>query len=627
MDTEIKLSGWSPALMAGKTKLQEGGSLDLTFCDLSYCVGKGKKLKKILHQISGSFKSGQLTAILGPSGAGKTSLMNILAGLKKSGTQGKVYVNGAERNFKTFRKKSAYITQKDHLLRNLTVDEYMISAAHLKLGNAVSNKEKISTIELVMKTLGLTNSQHTRISRLSGGECKRLSIALELIDNPSVLFLDEPTSGLDSSSSLQCVALLREIARSGRTVIATIHQPSFRMLNHFDHLYIVASGSCIYQGPVGSLISYFKSMNLNCPSFHNPADFALDVASGEYGDVLERLVSGVENGRKVYQDTSMETTTSAVESNSQNNTGDIDADEEVSMLSGLPKKKLATGNRLMYAAPFHTQVAVLLGRTWRTIWRDKILTTMRLGVHVVVAILVGFLYWQIGDDAASIFNNVGMIFFNMLFIMAAAMMPTVLTFALDTEVLIREHLNQWYSLKAYYLARTLADIPFQIFYPVVYLVPVYLMTDQPMSLERFGLLLAMMIWLSLVGQGFGLFFGAAFDIQVASFFAPTSIVPIFLLSGFFVTFDSIPRYISWLTYFSFARYGFEGSMLSVYGYDRSPLSCSESYCHFRFPEKFLEQFDLTRSSYSWSVVGLFVNYILIRTAGYLALRFKLRHVR
>lgn len=188
-------------------------------------------------------------------------------------------------------------------------------------------------------------------------------------------------------------------------------------------------------------------------------------------------------------------------------------------------------------------------------------------------------------------------------------------------------MNQWYSLKAYYLARTLADIPFQIFYPVVYLVPVYLMTDQPMSLERFGLLLAMMIWLSLVGQGFGLFFGAAFDIQVASFFAPTSIVPIFLLSGFFVTFDSIPRYISWLTYFSFARYGFEGSMLSVYGYDRSPLSCSESYCHFRFPEKFLEQFDLTRSSYSWSVVGLLVNYILIRTAGYLALRFKLRHVR
>ncbi len=135
---------------------------------------------------------------------------------------------------------------------------------------------------------------------------------------------------------------------------------------------------------------------------------ALDVASGEYGDVLERLVSGVENGRKVYQETSMATTPSAVVSSiSQHSkcqfgylchlwfdsvwntcnrwkfvivtdTGDINSDEEVSMLSGLPKKKSETGNRLMYVAPFHTQVAVLLGRTWRTIWREKVSTVISL---------------------------------------------------------------------------------------------------------------------------------------------------------------------------------------------------------------------------------------------------------
>ncbi|KZR99629.1 ABC protein, subfamily ABCG, partial [Daphnia magna] len=123
--------------------------------------------------------------------------------------QGRVDVNGAERKFKTFRKQSAYITQQDHLLSNLSVDEYMMSAAHLKLGNGVSEKEKKLTIELIMNTLGLTNSQSTRVSCLSGGECKRLAIGLELIDNPAILFLDEPTSGLDSSSSLQCVAVLR----------------------------------------------------------------------------------------------------------------------------------------------------------------------------------------------------------------------------------------------------------------------------------------------------------------------------------------------------------------------------------------------------------------------------------
>ncbi|XP_057380707.1 ATP-binding cassette sub-family G member 1-like [Daphnia carinata] len=614
----------SDILPASRTKFHHGTSFNLSFTDLSYSVGKGNKTKKVLHNISGTFKSGQLTAILGPSGAGKTSLMNILAGLKKSGIEGQIFVNGAQREFETFRKESAYVTQKDHLLTNLTVDEYFIAAAHLKLGNNVSNKEKISTIKDILKTLGLTGSQYKRVSCLSGGERKRLSIGLELIDNPSILFLDEPTSGLDSSSSLQCVALLRKIARSGRTVVATIHQPSSRLLSHFDHLYLVASGSCIYQGPVGSLVSYLKVMDLNCPSYHNPADFALDVASGEYGEVLEKLISGIENGRNSYHDGSG-STSSASPRNSHDAGVSEEDEEQVTMLEGLPKTKKAY--RVLDAVPFYMQVKVLLGRTWKTIWREKILTAMRLALHVVVAMLVGLLYWQIGDDAAVIFNNVGLVFFNMLFIMAAAMMPTVLTFTLDMEVLIREHLNQWYSLKAYYLAKTLADIPFQIIFPIVYLVPVYFMTNQPMSLERFGLLLVIMIWMSLVGQGLGLFFGATFDIQSASFLAATSTVPIFLLSGFFVTFDAIPSPLRWLTYFSFARYGFEGSMLSIYAYDRAPLACSDSYCHFRFPQKFLEQFDLTQSSYSWSIVGLMVNYILVRMAGYLALLFKLRHVR
>ncbi|KAK4008496.1 hypothetical protein OUZ56_013633 [Daphnia magna] len=303
MDTDIKLRERNRGTTATREN-QEVSSFDLTFSDLSYTVGKGETAKKILRQISGTFNSGKLTAIMGPSGAGKTSLMNILAGLKKSGIEGRVNVNGAERKFKTFRKQSAYITQQDHLLSNLSVEEYMMSAAHLKLGNDVSEKEKKLTIELIMNTLGLTNSQSTRVSCLSGGECKRLAIGLELIDNPAILFLDEPTSGLDSSSSLQCVAVLRDIAKTGRTVVATIHQPSTRLLDQFDQLYIVAGGSCMYQGPVNSLIPYLQSMNLQCPDHHNPADFAIDVASGEYGDVVFRLISGIENGRSIYQDNS-----------------------------------------------------------------------------------------------------------------------------------------------------------------------------------------------------------------------------------------------------------------------------------------------------------------------------------
>ncbi|XP_045029361.1 ATP-binding cassette sub-family G member 1 isoform X2 [Daphnia magna] len=581
----------------------------------------------ILHKMNGAFKSGQLTAILGPSGAGKTSLMNILAGLKTSGIEGRIDVNGVERERKTFRKRSAYIMQKDHLLSNLTVDEYMTAAAHLKLGNGVSNQEKQCAIEQVMKTLGLTVSRQTRISCLSGGECKRLSVGLELINNPTILFLDEPTSGLDSSSSLQCVGLLRNIAKSGRMVVTTIHQPSSRLLEHFDHLYIVAEGSCMFQGPVQSLVPYLRTMNLNCPSYHNPADFAMDVASGEYGNVLARLVSGIENGRLIYHENPTPTSESPSSSRVTDN-GFDDEDEDVNMLDGHSKKTDKTKDeRLFYAAPFHTQVAVLLGRTWRTIWREKMLTMLRFAAHVVVSILMGLLYWRVGDDAAIIYNNAGLLFFNQLFILFAAMMPTIVTFPLERKVLVREHLNHWYSLKAYYLAKTLADIPFQIVFPLLYLLIVYLMTNQPMSIQRFGMLLCITICMSLVAQGIGLLVGAAFSIQVAVFVAPASTIPFLLFSGFFVNLNSIPIYMSWIADVSFFRYAFAGSMLSIYGGERAPLTCSQPYCHFRYAQKFLEQFDLAQSSYYLSVVGLLVFFFVIRVAGYVVLRFKLRHVR
>jgi len=194
-------------------------------------------------------------------------------------------------------------------------------------------------------------------------------------------------------------------------------------------------------------------------------------------------------------------------------------------------------------------------------------------------------------------------------------------------VLVREHLNQWYSLKAYYLAKTLADIPFQIILPSVYMVIVYFMTGQPVDFERFSMLLVITIWISLAGQGFGLFFGAIFSIDVATFTAPIATIPFLLLSGFFVHFNHIPSYLSWLTYFSLLRYGFEGSVLSVYDNNRTRLACSDSYCHFRYPQKFLQYFGFAQSSYYLNVVGLLIMFLVIRVAGYFALRYKLRHVR
>ncbi|RWR74074.1 ABC transporter G family member 17-like protein [Cinnamomum micranthum f. kanehirae] len=262
----------------------------LEFSTLTYTVTKKEKIDDkwttqdvdLLHRITGYAPKGCVTAVMGPSGAGKSTFLDGLAGRIASGSlKGRVSLDGTEISPSLIKRTSAYIMQDDRLFPMLTVYETLMFAADFRLG-PISPSDKRQRVEKLIEQLGLGSSRNTLIGDegtrgVSGGERRRVSIGVDIIHGPSLLFLDEPTSGLDSTSAQSVIDKVHHIARTGSTVILTIHQPSHRILMLLDHLIVLARGELMFQGSPKDVTRHLGRMGRKVPKGGNSIEYLLDV--------------------------------------------------------------------------------------------------------------------------------------------------------------------------------------------------------------------------------------------------------------------------------------------------------------------------------------------------------------
>ncbi|MCJ1322567.1 hypothetical protein MMC15_007916 [Xylographa vitiligo] len=264
--------------------------------------------KQILSGVRGIAHPGQVMAIMGASGAGKTTFLDILARKNKRGVvEGQFYVNGEKVIDAEYRSVIGFVDQDDTMLPTLTVHETILNSALLRLPRDMGRFTKEQKVYEVEKQLGiyhikdqLIGSEEGKGRGISGGEKRRVGIACELVTSPSILFLDEPTSGLDAFNAFNVVECLVTLAKNyNRTVIFTIHQPRSNIVALFDQLMLLAKGKVVYSGPFSSCQKYFDSIGYSCPPGFNIADYLVDLTMHVGAERLpaeESVIPGLEVG-------------------------------------------------------------------------------------------------------------------------------------------------------------------------------------------------------------------------------------------------------------------------------------------------------------------------------------------
>ncbi|XP_050299547.1 ATP-binding cassette sub-family G member 1 [Anthonomus grandis grandis] len=597
--------------------LQVRKALDIEFENVWLRVKSGKGYKKIIKGVTGHFKSGELAAIMGPSGAGKTSLLNVLTGYQTSGVQGVIKCKNGRKSkigVNQYKNDSCYILQDDHLFSYFTVYEIMASTTQLKIAGLSS--EKIDClIRDILNTLGLINAKNTLCGSLSGGQKKRLSMALELIDDPPILFLDEPTTGLDSSAATQCILLLKTLAERGRTIVCTIHQPSATLYHTFSQVYVMAQGKCLYQGAPANTVPYLASQGFICPKYHNPADFLIEVTNEEHGDCVDRLAVAAKE---------FDWTNSIITKDSEKEKEcEMDITRKDSYFYPIEQCDSVRKRPSEYERFF-----ILVRKQLMYSYRDWTVVKLKLMIHLLVGIFLGITFQRSGYEASKTIQNVSFLIISCVYITYTAIMPAALRFPQELLIIKKEHFNRWYKLRTFYAAFLAADVPMQVAFSMAYTVGSYVISSQPLEWSRFLMVLLIQCLVGQVAAGMGIMYGALVNPINGTFWGAITTVLMLSVAGFLCFFPHMNKVLYFMSNLSYLSFSMEGLMQAIYGYNRETLICPEEeiYCLYTEPSKLLADIGMDKLPYWVDVGWIVVNMILFRTLAFCSLSYKVKHL-
>jgi ABC-type multidrug transport system ATPase subunit/ABC-type multidrug transport system permease subunit len=426
-----------------------------------------KETLQLLKGINGYAEPGSLTALMGSSGAGKTTLMDVIAGRKTGGKiEGSIYLNGFEASDLAIRRATGYCEQMDIHSEGSTIREALTFSAFLRQESNVPTAKKYDSVNECLDLLDMHDIADQIVRGSSQEQMKRLTIGVELVAQPSILFLDEPTSGLDAHSAKLIMDGVRKVADSGRTIVCTIHQPSSDVFFLFDHLLLLKrGGESVFVGELGLecqyLVNYLEAIPgvAPLPDKQNPATWMLEVIGAGVGHQPTDVTDFVRHFKESKEAQNL-----------------MDYLERPGLTHPRPDLPEMVFKKKRAASPF-TQVWFLTQRFIVMYWRTPTYNLTRIVIALGLALISGLTY--INSEFVSyqgINGGVGMVFMTALFMGIATFTGALPITALDRAAFYRERASQTYNSLWYFVASTVVEIPYVffacllftvIFYPMV----------------------------------------------------------------------------------------------------------------------------------------------------------------